>query len=300
MRLAIIDVGTNSTRLLLCEVERKAVKEIFKTGKLTRLGEGLFEKGLLSPVAVERTVKAIEEFLEKAKEFKPDKIIVVATEAVRRAKNPEDFLKKAEKLGVSVRVISDEEEGRLVYLANVIDENPLITVDLGGGSTEIVYGKGRKIEFVKSLKFGVVSLKERFLHHDPPSESELKELETYLEKELSELARRVSEEFEVVAVGGTITSVVAMEKEMEIYKPEEVHGSKVCLETIEKWYKKLTSMNSEERKRIKGLEEKRVDVIVPGLAFFKVFLEVFRKNCLTVSEKGLLFGLALEESKRLN
>ncbi len=300
MRIATVDIGTNSTRLLIADVENGEVKPVLKVGKVTKLGRGVRETKRLSEESIERTLTVLKEFKKLIDEYGAEKVIAVTTEAARLAENSDEFLKKVKELGIELSVLSDMEEAELVFWANVSAFKPkgrAMTVDLGGGSTEIVYGTAERIEYLESLKFGVVFLTEKFLKSDPPKEEELSALKEFVRGELLKVKEHVSLPFEVYAVGGTITSVVAMEEEMEVYRPEIVHGYKVGRDVIEKWYRKLTKLTVEERKKIKGLEENRADVIVPGLAFFKVFCEVFGKDYLTVSELGLLYGLALREAK---
>jgi len=303
LKIATIDIGTNSTRILIAEIKNREIKPLFKTGKVTKLGRGVKEKRELSKEGIEETLKALKEFKEIIKNFKVEKTIVATTEAARLAKNSEEFLNEVRKLGFNIEILSDREEAELVFKANAInfkDFKEIITVDLGGGSTEIVYGKEEEAEYLKSLKFGVVFLTEEFLKSPRPTEKELKELETFIEKELLKVKKELPSprEPKVVAVGGTITSVVAMEEEMEIYRSEKVHGYTITRQMVEKWYKLLSSMDVNQRKKVKGLEEKRADVIVPGLAFFKVFCDTFKIESLTVSELGLLYGLALKEAER--
>ncbi len=300
MRIATVDIGTNSTRLLIANVEDGEVKPVLKVGKVTKLGQGVKSTGKLSPESIERTISVLKEFKKLIDEYGAERVIAVTTEAARLAENAGEFLEKVKELGIEINVLSDREEAELVYRANVSalkPKNHAMTVDLGGGSTEIVYGTANSIEFLESLKFGVVFLYEKFLHSDPPKEEELRNLETFVKEKLISVKKHISPPFEVYAVGGTITSVVAMEEKMEVYKPEIVHGYKVSKDVIEKWYRNLTGITLEERKKVKGLEENRADVIIPGLVFFKVFCEVFEKEYLTVSELGLLYGLALKEAE---
>ena len=294
MRIATVDVGTNSTRILIADIEKGEVKPLFKTGMVTRLGRGVREKGELSKEGIEATLEALKEFKELIRKYGVEKVVVATTEAARLARNSEEFLKRVRELGFEIEILSDREEAELVFLANLKVFKPkgkTMTVDLGGGSTEIVYGDERSIDYLKSLKFGVVFLYEEFGEN-------LQALEEFIRGELLKVKEEVNpqEPFTVFAVGGTITSVVAMEEKMEVYNPEIVHGYRVTKEMIEKWYRYLSSLSVEERKRVVGLEEKRADVIIPGLAFFKVFCEVFGTESLTVSEVGLLYGLALREA----
>ncbi len=294
MRIATIDVGTNSTRILVADVDDGEVKPLFKTGKVTRLGRGVKETGRLSKEGIEATVGALKEFKAIVERFNVEKVVVATTEAARRAENAEEFLNRVRELGFKIDVLSDRDEAELVFLANLKVFKPkgkAMTVDLGGGSTEVVYGDETSVEFLKSLKFGVVFLYEEF-------GEDLVKLEEFIRGELLKVKEEIepSQDFTVFAVGGTITSVVAMEEKMEVYRPEVVHGYRVTKHLIDKWYKHLSSLPIEERKKVVGLEENRADVIIPGLAFFKVFCEVFSKESLTVSEVGLLYGLALREA----
>ena len=294
MRIATIDVGTNSTRILVADVKDGEVKPLFKTGKVTRLGRGVKETGRLSKEGIEATVGALKEFKAIVERFNVEKVVVATTEAARRAENAEEFLNRVRELGFKIDVLSDRDEAELVFLANLKVFKPkgkAMTVDLGGGSTEVVYGDETSVEFLKSLKFGVVFLYEEF-------GEDLVKLEEFIRGELLKVKEEIepSQDFTVFAVGGTITSVVAMEEKMEVYRPEVVHGYRVTKHLIDKWYKHLSSLPIEERKKVVGLEENRADVIIPGLAFFKVFCEVFSKESLTVSEVGLLYGLALREA----
>ncbi len=302
MRIATIDVGTNSTRLLVADVVNEEVKQLFKTGRVTRLGRGVKRSGRLSREGIEETLKALREFKDLLENYSPDRVVVVTTEAARLAENSEEFLSRVRELGFEIELLPEREEAELVFRANLLHFKPsgkAMTIDLGGGSTEIVFGDVNGIELLRSLKFGVVFLYESFLKSDPPERGELLSMESFIEKELKPIRESIGNVgFEVYAVGGTITSVVAMEEKMKVYRPEIVHGYTVTREMVEKWYSRLSSIPSSERKKVVGLEEGRVDVIVPGLAFFKVFCRLFGVERLTVSELGLLYGLVLREVKK--
>ncbi|ADU96421.1 Ppx/GppA phosphatase family protein [Thermovibrio ammonificans] len=302
MRIATIDVGTNSTRLLIADVEGGSIKPLFKTGRVTRLGRGVRQTGRLSSEAIEATLSTLKEFKKLIEDFGAERVVVATTEAARLAENAEEFLRRVRELGFQIEILSDREEAELVFAANMKVFSPsgrAMTVDLGGGSTEVVYGTPSEVKFLKSLKFGVVFLYEKFLKGDPPTAEELRAMESFIREELLPIREVIGgSDFTVFAVGGTITSVVAMEEEMTVYRADVVHGYTVTSRMIDKWYSKLASLPVEERKKVVGLEENRADVIIPGLAFFKVFCELFGKERLTVSEVGLLYGLALREAAR--
>ena len=299
MKVAAIDIGTNSTRLLIAEGNDCNIRELGKYGTVTRLGKGLKGSGKLSDESISKTIDVLKKFREIIEKQKIDKVIAVATEAARIANNIETFIQKAKDIGFNIEVLSSKKEAELVFKANIIGFKPngkAMSVDLGGGSTEIVFGSMGKIEYLNSLKFGVVSLLERFIQSDPPTRDDLNAMESFILEKLKVVKERIDDEnFPVYVVGGTITSVVAMEKRMQVYSSRLVHGYRVKRETIEKWYRKLCSMELSERKSIVGLEKNRADVIIPGLAFFKVFCSVFNRKNLIVSEYGLLYGLVMKE-----
>ncbi len=299
MRIATVDIGTNSTRMLIADVEDTSLKTVLKKGYVTRLGKGVRRERVLSKDSIDKTLKVLEEFRKDINSFSVEKVIVVATEAARIAKNSDEFISKVREMGFDVKILSSKEEATLVFKANLIHFNPTgkaMTVDLGGGSTEIVYGDLNNIEYLESLKFGVVFLHESFIKSDPPDPKELGNMEAFISDQLKNVKEKInlSSKFYVYAVGGTITSVVSMEERMEVYDPNKVHGYTVTNDMINKWYRKLSAMTLDERKNVVGLESGRADVIIPGLSFFSVFCRDFDVERIVVSEIGLLYGLALK------
>ncbi len=301
LKVATVDIGTNSTRLLIAEVEDGNLKTLLKRGVVTRLGKGILRTGRLSEESIRRTVEVLKEFRDTIASYGVERVYAVTTEAARLASNADEFLEKVRELGFNIRVLSSRDEAEIVFRANLLHFEPegkAMTVDLGGGSTEIVYGDMNSIDYLESLKFGVVFLYEEFIRSDPPLPSELKGIEEFIDEQLKKVKEKInlSSNFSVYAVGGTITSVVAMEEEMKVYDPNRVHGYRLKEEVIDRWYRKLSSMPIEERRKVVGLEPNRADVIIPGLAFFSRFCKAFGVKEITVSEIGLLYGLALSEA----
>ncbi len=297
MRLATVDIGTNSTRMLIADFDGVRLMPVFKTGKVTRLGEGVEESGFLKREAVERTLEVLRDFVKIMKRYDVAESIAATTEAARIAKNSEEFLSAVRNLGINVILLPDDEEAKLVFNANILHFRPkarAATVDLGGGSTEIVFGTVNSVQFYESLKFGIVFLTEKFLKSDPPKQEELEALESFLREQLKGVFYKAGTAEEVFAVGGTATSVVAMQERMKVYDTAKVHGYKLSRSVINLWYERLKAMSVEQRRKIVGLEKARADVIVSGLAFFRVFCELFDLKEITVSELGLLFGLAVK------
>ena len=290
MRVAVIDVGTYSTRLLIAEVEENKFEILKEEGNITALGRGVKQTGKLSEEAIEETLKVLKRYKDICEEYKVEKCLVLTTEAVRVAKNREVFIEEVKKLGLEIKVISPEEEGRYAYIGAYFAVKPkgkVCVIDQGGGSTEFIFGKGLNIEEVISKPFGIVNLTERFIKSDPPREEELKELIEFLDRELKEVKRPVDT---LVGLGGTITTLVALEYNIYPYNPKEVNGKVLTKEQIQKWFEKLSKMTIEERRKLPQIEDRRAEVIVSGVAFFWRLLEIFEKDKIVVSDWSVKEG----------
>ncbi|RLJ70119.1 exopolyphosphatase/guanosine-5'-triphosphate,3'-diphosphate pyrophosphatase [Hydrogenivirga caldilitoris] len=297
MRIATIDIGSYSVRLTVAELVNGQINLIREKGYITSLGSGVKDTGRLQRDRIEETIRVLEEYSKEIKELGVDKVVAVATEALRRAKNSEDFIKLVrDRTGIDIRVISPQEEGELSFLATAYSLKPegeFLVVDQGGGSTEFIFGKGRELKDIISLPIGIVSLTEDFLKHDPPTEEEINRLMAFLEREITPLRREVNE---VVGLGGTITTVAALEKDIYPYDPKKIHGTELTLEALKRWFNTLASIPYKERSvRYKQIEDKRAEVILPGIAMFIKVLEVFGKDKLRVGDWGVKHGLIVKE-----
>ncbi len=292
MRIATIDIGSYSVRLSIGEIKDNKLKIIYEKGVITGLGKGVNSNGLLDKKAFEETIEVLKEYRNIIDEHGTDKIIAVATEALRRAKNSKEFINRVkEATGIDVRIITPEEEGKLSYKAVCFSlklAGRTVVVDQGGGSTEFVYGKSCDIEKVISLPIGIVNLTERFIKHDPPLKEELKSMKEFIDNNLKRLEIEVDN---VVGLGGTITTLCALEYNIYPYNPLKIHGSKLKRESIKRWFDKLANMKISERKNIPQIEDRRAEAIVSGILMFERILEHFKKDEIIVSDWGLKHGL---------
>lgn len=297
MKISAIDIGSYSVRLTVAEREGKDVRILLEKGRITSLGSGVKESGLLREDRIEETLRVLEEYRRDIRELGVKKVVCVATEALRRAGNAEEFIDRVrDKTGIHVRLISPEEEGELSFLGACYSLRCLgsvLVVDQGGGSTEFVFGSGLKVDEIFSLPVGIVSLTEAFLKHDPPTEEEVRDLFAFLREHIS--AVEGDPEY-VIGLGGTITTLAALEMGVYPYDPTKVQGVRLSLETVSAWFDKLSSLSSRERsERFPQIEDRRAEVIPSGVAMFVVVLERFRKRELTVSDWGLKHGLIIKE-----
>ncbi|NLB17477.1 MAG: Ppx/GppA family phosphatase [Syntrophomonadaceae bacterium] len=289
MRYAVIDVGTNSCRLLVAEVEDRSMNIIEKKVVSTRIGEGLINSGWINPNAISRTLLCLSQFGQDIESCQVDKSKIVATSALRDAANREDFLHLAGKTtGMAIEVLSGEKEGQLSYLgakgALNLKRNPLV-LDIGGGSTEISYQSREIISL--SIPIGAV----RGFEADWNEEDSRAQLINVipLQAQLRQMP--------LVLVGGTATSLVTIKKIMKKYDFRQVHGAKLSLREINRIYEELGQMNVEERRQIPGLQPERADIIVKGIMIIKCAMDILNRRQAIVSDSDLLEGLVMELHK---
>jgi exopolyphosphatase/guanosine-5'-triphosphate,3'-diphosphate pyrophosphatase len=301
MKLAALDVGTNTVLMLV--VERTAdgrINTLADMSRITRLGRGVDASGALDPEAIERTLDAIAEFAEKARSLGAEKILTAATSASRDAKNGPEFLAAVKaRAGLDLEIISGEDEARLSYLATVksLQLDPaskILIVDIGGGSTELIRAQpGRKLEVI-SLQIGSVRLTERLIHHDPPQAREAAELRLAADEALRNLGWEYQPDA-LVGIAGTVTTICAVALGMEKYDAAVVHGHRLTEAQVLETIGRLGAVPLEERKRIPGMEPGRADVIFAGAAILERVMAHFHAREVIVSDRGVRWGLVWRE-----
>ncbi|HHW58291.1 MAG TPA: Ppx/GppA family phosphatase [Clostridia bacterium] len=293
MKVCAIDIGTNSIRYLLCDVNDGNIQKIQKEVEITRLGEGISKTGKLNSNAVQRSIEVIERFVRKAQEEGAEFIYSFATSAIRDAKNKEVFIDHLSRLGLDLDILDGETESFFGYIGAVKGANKenVLVLDIGGGSTELAY-KGR--EFVKeSFDIGAVKLTEQFIKADPPTPEEYDEIRLHIIDILVNSIEKYKEIKNVVGIGGTITSLAAVSQQLEVYSQEKVHGYELKKEEIKRILDKFMSVTLEERKNIPGLQPQRADIIIAGTTILLTILEMLNQKEITVSEWDNLEGSVL-------
>jgi ppx/gppA family phosphatase len=298
MKVATVDIGTNSMRLLIADYENNEIFNRKKYVEVTRIGKGVDEKGMISGEAINLNSSVLEKFISLAKSKRCEKIRVIGTSALRDSKNSDEFIKKAyEKTGVNIEIISGEMEANLGFLGikSILDEKKYtLTIDIGGGSTEFILGnKDGELVFSKSENIGVVRLTERFLKLDIPSDIEIIEMDKYIETVIGDTID-VLKRYDIgkfIGIGGTATSISSMIQKMEIYCSDKIHNSKIYYDELLEIYKNLKKMTLEEKKMIVGLQAKRADVIFTGVCIMKKIMSMLDIEYVTVSEYDNLEGM---------
>ncbi|HEU5142546.1 MAG TPA: Ppx/GppA phosphatase family protein [Solirubrobacterales bacterium] len=303
-RVAVIDVGSNSTRLLLADVAGTAVSKVERQSRVTRLGRGVDLSGQLSAEAIEATCAAIADYAEICEGAGVRQVTTIATSAVRDAANGDAFVAELrERFALTARVLDGEEEARLTYLGATHERPPAnrtLVIDIGGGSTELIVGRGGEIAFEDSLQVGVVRHTERHISGDPPTAAELEELAADVRGSIEasvdghEEARAAAG----IAVAGTPTSLAAVELELEPYDPERVHSHVLSLQSIQRLLSLFASRPLPERRAIPGLHEDRAPTIIAGVVILVEAMRAFDLQRIRVSEHDILFGAAIETASQ--
>ncbi len=298
MKVAAIDIGTNSVRLVLAEVREDFYQPLVKKTAITRLGKGISSQNRLSKTSVEKTLKVINRYLNLARKNRIELLVLAGTQALREAGDSQLFLRRVkEETGFNCLVIPAEKEGELMYKAvsrSFQLPSGAVVFDIGGGSTEFVYGENSeevKVKKIMSLPIGSVRLTELYLHSDPPTREEIENLKKKVRKDLKSLEgfpRGI-----LYGVAGTVTTIVAVANQLEPYSSEFVHGYYLKKEEAERVAFFLASLPLRARKKVKGLEPARADVIVGGAFLTLEIIDFFQAQGLVVSESDFLDGLAL-------
>jgi exopolyphosphatase/guanosine-5'-triphosphate,3'-diphosphate pyrophosphatase len=302
VRVAVVDIGTNSTRLLIAEVDPNtgSIEELVRRSQVTRLGDGVDASGSLSEQAAARVFSTLDLYHAEIQEYGCEANLAVLTSAVRDAANGADLAASVrEDYGLDARVLKGEEEAQLTFLGAMAGREaaaePTVVIDIGGGSTEFVVGTGRTAGFHVSLHAGVVRMSERHIHTDPPKPDELQELAHDVRSTLLEglPAEERAPVKHGIAVAGTATSAASIDQELDPYDPERVHGYRLELATVELLIARLADMNEAERRSVVGLNPDRAPTIVAGMILLEEAMRAFELEQVEVSEHDILYGGAL-------
>ena len=307
MRVAAVDVGTNTVRLLAVEFDEESVHVLDEYGEVTRLGAALIHTGRIDHEDAERTFAVIEACLARLKELAVDHTDIVGTEVFRAADNGRDVASDfSSRLGHAVRILSSDDEAEAAYLGVVgwqdfSDPRPTVVIDVGGGSTQVVSGEGIALDRSRSLPVGALRLSEAHLKHDPPKPSELEAarkaavsafmpLAGFVQRPQNGLAQ------DVVGVGGTLCAIGAWVHGVVPYDPGKVDGVPITVKDLEKAVGELAGMTLKDRIEKGGLSEGRARVVVGGGITVQALLEVLQVSKLQVSTRGIRHGIVLRRA----
>jgi exopolyphosphatase / guanosine-5'-triphosphate,3'-diphosphate pyrophosphatase len=298
-RVAAVDIGTNSTRLLVADIESGRIQDVERESRVTRLGEGVDTRRRLLPVPIARVRNVLSEFRRMLESRGAERTLAIATSAIRDAENGEAFLGEVEwSYGFTTRLLTGHEEAMMMF-RGVTSERQLgagaVILDIGGGSTELVAGGPDGVHWHDSLDIGSVRLTERFLASDPPTSAELETCATAVR---ALLAERVPDEIRsatrsAVGVAGTITSIAALALGLDAYDRDRVHGFELTADALDEQLQRLAAVPIAERRQLRPLDPERAPVIVAGAVIARETLAFFDLASMEISERDILDGAAL-------
>ena len=291
VRVAAIDLGTNSTRLLVADVDGVDLREVVRRLTITRLGEGVDARRRLLPLPITRVRNCLTEYRRELEALDATRTLAIATSAVRDAENGEALLGEIEwSYGFTTRLLQGTEEAALMIRGVSAGRGSLdgtLVVDIGGGSTELVLSANGASPAAVSLDVGCVRLTERFLGSDPPTKPELAAAAAYVRSLLPTL-----EPTAAIGVAGTVTTLATLDRGDDAYDPARTHGHRVARDSVEHPLERLAAMTTEERLGVPGIEPGRAPVIVAGLVVLREVLDAYQLEEIEVSERDILHGAA--------
>jgi len=303
-RYASIDIGTNSVRLLLAEIKNDQIMRSDKMIETTRLGQDVSKTGVLREENMNHTAEAVQRFVGKAREYQAGNIFVMATSAVRDALNRDIFIQKIQLIaGVEVELLSGEVEAKIGYLGvlcGLEDKNmSTLTLDIGGGSTEYIYGANDQIQFSTSLDIGAVRLTDLYLKSDPPKKEEIANILAHIKNEFKKIGKNFENHSfdKAIGIGGTISSYGSMALKMAEFNAEKIHNYRLTQSDINACTQNLCVLNRAQRKSLIGLEEKRADIIIAGGIILSESMKTLKIKEIFISDYDNLEGYLYYKSK---
>ena len=309
VRRAVIDIGTNSVKLLVADVSGKDVSPIHEESKQTRLGKNFYETHRLQPEAIAKTAEAVWEFAEIARERDAASTRVIATSAARDAVNQDDLVSTIKRAsGLEIEIISGEQEAEWAFkgvtTGSDLATTPLLLLDVGGGSTEVIVGHAGRKHFAESFQIGTVRLMEKIPHSDPPKNEEFLKCRDWLKEILRKEVRpkldpvlrqeRAAGAVQLAGTGGTATILARMELKLDRYDRDKIEAASLPLKQIQAHRKDLWKLSLAKRKEVQGLPKNRADVILTGILIYETVMEEFGFPTLRVSTRGLRFAALMD------
>jgi exopolyphosphatase/guanosine-5'-triphosphate,3'-diphosphate pyrophosphatase len=301
-RVAAIDCGTNSIRLLVAEVEGDRLVDRERRMEIVRLGEGVDRTGRFSDVALQRTFAALDDYAARIRELGATRVRMIATSATRDAANRDVFVAGVrERLGVDPEVVSGDDEAALSFDGATRELRrsgafvpPYLICDIGGGSTEFVLGDDRGMHAARSVDIGCVRMTERHLHDDPPTGSQIEGARADIERAIDDAGRSVpmSQAHTLVGLAGSVTTVVALALGLESYQPERIHHARISAEEVRRVTDLLLSMTHAQRAELGAMHPGRVDVIGAGALVLDTIVHRCGFDSVVASEHDILDGIA--------
>lgn len=295
MNLAAIEIGTNSTKMIIIEkLDGGGYTTLIKKSDVNRLSQKMYGGNIINQESMDKGLKIIGQFISEIKENDAELIEIFSTSVLRDASNSLDFIEKVKTLyGYEINIITGEQEANLAYkscCSNIKDNNPFAIIDIGGGSTEIIIATLNGITQKVSIDIGAVRLTEMFVKSDPISSEDIKAITNYISEKFKQIRFSIPNKINLIGTGGTIKSIGTMNMNLNFKSESMINGTKVTKDSITKFFDDISEKNIEERMKVAGLNPKRADVIEAGFIILLYVMNNFEINEITISSVGVLEG----------
>ncbi len=301
MIVASIDIGTNTVILLVAEVNLNnfEVKTLENYHSIPRIGRELKKGNPMPSVNIKKMYEVISRYADIIRKHNCEKVLVTGTNALRIASNRNEIVEEfVKKFGYTLNIVTGEEEARYSYLGAMSgypDNKRFLVIDIGGGSTEIIYGTGTNISFCKSFSIGAVSGREKYLTFDPPSEKQVINFNNHIKEMISEIVVNIQDIETVIAIAGTPTTLACIKQNLKTYDEDLIEGSVLYRNDLQKFIDELSKQNSEDIKRnYSSVVEGREDVLLAGTIILNEIINLLKINEVTVSTKGIRYGAIID------
>lgn len=298
-RIGLIDIGSNTIRLVIFEIDQDFnILELQNIKTPARLSQYLSDDKVMAQEGIDVLVKILNNFLEVAEQYNVAELMPMATAAIRQSQNKDDLSKQVkDKTGITLQIVPEEKEAfygsYAVTLTTAATEG--ITIDIGGGSTEITYFKDKEIEKIRSFPFGVVTLKQMFFKGKKHNDSKaIKKMTAFVKEEFSQIKWLQKTKLPITAIGGSARSIANVDQRQKVYPIAGVHGYQMTAKDLEKTLKLFSEKTLEELENLDGLSQDRTDIIIPANVVFNTLLEVTKAPSFIFSNKGLREGILIE------
>lgn len=310
MRIASIDIGTNTVLLLIADVDDAGtISVVHEEQRIPRLGKYVDEHHAIQRSSFDQIIEILNDFKDRSQQLQADRIIACGTSFLRDSSNQQQFLFHIKQhTGIAVEVLSGEDEALWTYRGALsglkISGKHFAVIDIGGGSAELSYGQSEmnagNRDFTRhSLQLGSVRLTERYFKHQPPTPEELKSCSRYIEKEIEKIHDSDFHRYELVGVAGTLTTLACFDLGLENFNRQKISGYRLSIETVRLWLDRLSNLTTDEIWQLSHCAEGRADIITAGVLILYKMMNAFAFSSVTVSERGLRFGLTLKEWEKM-
>lgn len=303
MKVAALDLGTNSFLCLIAEINGGEIQQIISDEvEIVRLGQGVHQTKMFHAEALERARSCLSRFRKTIGFHKPERILAMATSAARDVGNADKLFQIAKEMQIPLEIIPGEKEAEITFLGATsgfrFDGKVRVVVDIGGGSTEIIAGKDRNVIFGESLNIGGVRLTEMFFPQQPPSQEQIRDFQQHVQEKLNPLVKKIKEfgPIEMVAVAGTPTELA--KAILGGFDALKIEGMKISLAEVGEWRKKFEDTTIEDRVMKLGISKGRADIILAGVLIQEMVMQMLSITQLTVSTRGVRFGIALNLAQK--